>query len=313
MTTKGAATGSNDPAAGIRFVGTVRTPPVDHGPIARLVLHGAAATADRRDLDASREMLVAALRALRERELHVAILVSPAGFVDHKPGGTWSGRTGWETTQDDFNRLAAVAASTASQLISPEVLDLARGTVGHFVLGIDVWPTERREPHAEVACLYDVATGIVRPVTGKSYPNTAQQDDLIRNPDTGTHVVRIAEERVAVLVCHDLAAWSPRGNAVAKGVRSVTWQGMQASVEAERPTLAVQLPHTVDTAGTWRAAWSRFAERSGGRLTSGTTAIRHLDRRYRPVLGSIDPKLLAQTGWGKRVVDVVVADERDVS
>jgi hypothetical protein len=52
---------------------------------------------------------------------------------------------------------------------------------------------------------------------------------LIRNLDVASHVVRIGDERVAVRVCHDLAAWSPRGNAVAKGGRAEAWEGMQAA------------------------------------------------------------------------------------
>ena len=278
-----------------------------------MVLHGAAASADRRDVAVSREMLKAALRALRGKGLNVAILVTPAGFIDHKPGGTWSRSAGWGATQADFNMLAAAAADVATELASPEVRRLARGTVEHLVLGIDVWPTERSEPHAETACVFDVATGIVLPVTGKSYPNTAQQNDLIRNPDAGSHVIRLGKERVAVLVCHDLAAWSPRGNAVAKGTRAGVWQAMQDSVKLEQPTLAVHLPHTVDTARTWSAAWTRFAGRSGGLLKSGTTAIRHLNRGWKPVFGPVDPKFLAGTTWGHAVVDVIIAGPRDAS
>lgn len=294
------------------FVAMVQATETEPDSIARLVLHGAAAASDRRDVAASRAILVAAVRALRDRNLRVAILVTPAGFVDHKPGGAWPGTAGWETTQADFDELAAVAATVAGELVSSNVRELARETVGHLIIGVDVWPTDDREPHAEVACLYDVDAGSVSPVTGKSYPNTAQQGDLIRNPDVASHLIEIDGRTIAVLVCHDLAAWSPRGNAVAKGVRATTWRGMQDAVAAKRPTLAIQLPHTVDTAATWRGAWSRFAERSGGRLTSATTAIRHLDRSYKPVPGPIDPRFLGQTGRGERVVDILVAGDGEI-
>ena len=119
----------------------------------------------------------------------------------------------------------------------------------------------------------------------------------------------IGDERVAVLVCHDLAAWSPRGNAVAKGTRKHAWQAMQAAVESGRPTLAVQLPHTVSTAATWRPAWSRFTARSGGSLRSGTSAIRHLDRWWDPIETPPDEKLLARTGVGARSLDILVIEE----
>ena len=154
----------------------------------------------------------------------------------------------------------------------------------------------------------DIATGEIVAVTGKTYPNTAQQNDLIRDPATASHVIAIGDERVAVLVCHDLAAWSPRGNAVAKRDRAETWQAMQAAVKAPAPTLAVQLPHTVSTAGTWASAWSRFEARSGGVLRSGTSAIRHLDKDWQVVVPPPDAKLLAGTGRGERAIDVIVTE-----
>jgi hypothetical protein len=281
--------------------------------LGRLVLTGAAARADRRSLEDARLMLGAALDALRSDGRSLGILATPAGFVDHKPGGSWHGRVGWETSQSDFDGLAAVASSVAADLVTPGIRELARGVVDHLVLGIDVWPTEHREPHAEVACLYDVDTGVVRPVTGKSYPTTGQQDDLIRNPDPASHVVAVGGERLAVLVCHDLAAWSPRGNAVARGTRATAWQSMQDAVTAARPTLAVQLPHTVNKSRTWQAAWATFGRGAGPSLRAGTTAIRHLDKGYRPVPGPFDPALLAGTGWGDRVIDVVIGGKTELS
>jgi hypothetical protein len=292
------------------FVGSVGVDDTVRGraPLARLVTTGTAATIDRRDLSLARGVLVAALTALRERGITAGILVTPAGFIDHKPGGTWSRTKGWNTSQVDFDQLAAIAAEAVAALVTPEVRSLAAGTIEHLIVGVDVWPTPDKEPLAETACLYAVGTGEVRPITGKSYPNSPQENDLIRNRNVGSHVVEVGGERVAVLVCHDLAAWSPRGNAVAKGDRASVWQAMQAEITAGRPTLAVQLPHTVNTAGTWRAAWSRFDQRSGGAFRSGTTAIRHLDKNWHKVATPPDTKLLAGTCRGDRAVDVIVSE-----
>ena len=281
--------------------------------LGRLVLDGAAATADRRSIDGSRDMLVAALEALRAGGVRVGVLATPAGFVDLKEPGPWAGSAGWETRQADFDRLAASAVACARELVTPEVLAAATGAADHLVLGIDVWPTPHREPHAETAVHVDVATGAVRALTGKSYPTTGQQDDLIRNPRPSTHVAEIGGERLAVLVCHDLAAWSPRGNAVAGGARADAWHAMQEAVSAGRPTLAVQLPHTVDKAGTWRAAWSRFRDLAGPQLAAGTTAIRHLDQSYQGVATPVGTGLLAGTGTGTRAVDVVVRSRNDAA
>ena len=83
---------------------------------------------------------------------------------------------------------------------------------------------------------------------------------------------------------------------------------MQRTIAEKRPTLAVQLPHTVDKPETWRSAWSRFSQESGGAFRSGTTAIRHLDRYYHEVASPPNAKLLAGTGWGDRAVDVIVTE-----
>lgn len=275
-------------------------------PLGRLVLAGAAATADRRSVEDSRAMLAAALHALRDGGTSLGILVTPAGFVDHKPGGFWGGSHGWGTTQSDFDHLAASAAGVAADLVSPDVRELARGVVDHLVIGVDIWPTPADKPYGETACLYDVAEGTIRVITGKSYPNTGQQDDLIRNPDLASHVVDVGDERLAVLVCHDLAAWHPRGKKYSKGEREQTWRAIRVAVTDARPTLAVQLPHTVRTVRTWAPAWSTFARLAGGSLRAGTTAIRHLDQGYHAVSESLAEPLLAGTGWGSRVVDVVV-------
>ena len=77
---------------------------------------------------------------------------TPAGFVDHKPGGTWDRPTGWASRQGDFDTLADTAAGVAADLVTPELRAAGRRVADHLILGIDVWPTPGREPHAEVAC-----------------------------------------------------------------------------------------------------------------------------------------------------------------
>ena len=293
-----------------RFVAAAATPVVAGSaptPLARLVITGSAASGKPRDVSAARGMLLAAFGALRTSHRKARILVTPAGFVQYQIGGEWSGTSGWQTTQSDFDRLATVAAGVANEIVTPEVQEAAKGAVDHVILGVDVWPSQHRKAYGEVACLYSFANGKCVPVTGKSYPNTGQQNHLIRNPDVD-HVVQIDEDRVAVLVCHDLAAWNPRGNAVAKGVRATAWRAMQDAVGDAQPTLAVHLAHTVSTADTWRNAWSRFADRAGAAFHSGTTAIRHLDLRWHEVSAPPDSRLLAGTGRGERAIDVMVTE-----
>ena len=146
----------------------------------------------------------------------------------------------------------------------------------------------------------------------KSYPTPAQEPDLIRYPGLPSHVVQVGVERVAILVCHDLAALeSPRqrgrpghsGECLAGDAK----RGRRGNPDASHPAT-----HTVDKARTWTAAWARFAGKLSGRsLRATTTVIRHLDHGYSPLPGPVDASLLAGTGWGDRVVDVVVGGVDD--
>ena len=196
--------------------------------------------------------------------------------------------------------------TVAREVADGSVLASAMAAVEHVIIGIDVWPLKNPGIHAEVACHVEVATGRARAITGKSYPTLSQQGELVRQPDLSSHVIRLGAERVAVLVCHDLAAWSPRGNAVAKGIRADTWQQMQSVVTAGRPTLAVHLPHTLDTSATWSPAWSRFVERAGSQLRGTSSAICYLDRWWNPVSSPPGAMLLDRTGRGERAIDVLV-------
>ena len=222
-----------------------------HSALARLVTYGPAAHFHRDQVKIGRAVLLAALKLLRERDLTARILVTPAGLITGHLGEEAPVRHGWNTDQASFDWLGAHALGLARELFTSEVRSLGAGRVGHLVLGVDIWPADRKGPYGETACLCDFTTGEVRLLTGKSYPNTEQQDLLIREPDLASHVVDLGDEKLAVLVCHDLAAWSPRANANAKGYRADVWQRMQECIEQGKPTLAVQLPHTVDTAATW--------------------------------------------------------------
>lgn len=280
-----------------------------HADVARLVLAGPAASMARDDIRGLRTVLGLAIDAMRAERLSSSVFVTPAGYINLRLNGRWLGTRGWDTSVDDYERLGAIAADAAEELVVGEPLVRAQGVVRHLVIGVDVSPTSKNEPHAEVACLVDVGTGAVVPITGKSYPTIAQERSLVRNLDVASHIVSIGDEQVAVLVCHDLSAWSPRGNAVAKHRRADTWKAMQEAVRVGNPTLAVHLTHTAHNAATWQSAWARFEKLVGGQLRTGASAIRHLDQRWKPVEGPLDGKLLAGTNRGRPALDVIVGED----
>ena len=277
--------------------------------IGRLVLTGSAAKVKRSSIDDSRAILATALCALADADLRLDLLVTPAGFLDVKHGTGWSGSKGWHTSTADFTELADRARAAVPSLITPEVLSLADGTVGHLVLGIDIWPTEGKRPYGETACMVGVPNGSVIHVTGKSFPNSEQQGHLIREPDLANHMCDVEGKRVAILVCHDFAAWHPRGIAARRGTRKAVGDEFNELIAREAPTIVLHLPHTLEKVRTWAPAWSTLAGRDSGRLRTGTSAIRYrtLGGRHTPAV-PLNARVLAGTGWGGRVVDIVVHD-----
>lgn len=277
--------------------------------VGRLVLTGSAAKVKRTSVEDARAILTTAIRALADADVRVDLLVTPAGFLDVKEGPGWPGSQGWRTSAADFAVLADRARAAVPALATPEILGLAAGHVARLVLGIDIWPTQRRRPYGETACVVVVPSGTILRVTGKSFPNSEQQGHLIREPNLEGHLLEIPGERVAILVCHDLAAWHPRGIAARRGRRAIEGGAFNDAIEHARPTIALHLPHTLEKVRTWAPAWGEFARRSGGELRAGTSAVRYrtLGGSHTPA-ASLDGRILAGIGWGERVVDIVVHD-----
>ena len=131
---------------------------------------------------------------------------------------------------------------------------------------------------------------------------------MVRNADLENHFVEIGHERVAILVCHDLAVWSPRGNATRKGTRAKVGRAFDAALIAARPTRVLHLPHTLDKEETWRDAWSRLERSAGSELRSTTSSIRYLTKGWKTPVAGLDARLLEVTSSGERAIDIVVHD-----
>ena len=124
---------------------------------------------------------------------------------------------------------------------------------GKLFFGLD-WP-----PHpVELVAVVDVVAGKVIRWTGKSYPTSSQEQDLVQVTDLRSHLLELAGERVLVLGCHDLNMWSPRSRAnQAQGSRrNIRCTSMIELAAKFKPTIVLQHPHTTDTVRIWSVAWS---------------------------------------------------------
>ncbi len=270
--------------------------------IGRLVLTGDAQS--EKDPPDRAELLAAALDALAREQVHVRYLVTPAGFFEPRSPHELGVRHGWETKQDDFDIVRRLAAEVVAPLLA-DALDRASGQVDYLVVGADVRGLGHGV-YGEIALVYDVASKALVGSTGKSYPTTEQQRKLVRNPDASGHVLDLEGERVAVLVCHDLQAWSPRGRRSRGEVRAGVAADLDRALRDTRPTTVLHLPHTTHSAQTWSNPWAAIRRLLPGATWASAIKYRRGDHRPDAPLG---PKLLDGTRSGPgEVLDIVLGD-----
>lgn len=270
--------------------------------VGRLVLTGAAQS--EKDPPDRADLLAAALDELAREDVHVRYLMTPAGFFEPRAPRELALSRGWRTEQDDFDRIRQFAADSVAPLLA-DAFDRARGHVDYLVVGADVHGLGRGA-YGETALVYDVASKALVGSTGKSYPTTEQERKLVRNPDACGHVLDLGGEQVAVLVCHDLQAWSPRGASSRGRVRTKVAGDLDAALRDLHPTAVLHLPHTTHTPGTWMHPWAAIERILPGAARASAIKYRRGDHRPDAPLG---PKLLDGTRSGPgEVLDIVLGD-----
>lgn len=277
-----------------------------HWTVGRLVLTGSAAPEKPRPNP--RVVLETAFLELVHRDQYVRYLVTPAGFLRAATGPTVRVTHGWNTTQPDFDALRQAAEDIALRNLSG-VLEVARGHVTYLVVGVDVHLTGD-EPYAEVALVIEVEEEKVVAWTGKSYPKTGKQErELVRNASVGNHVMEVAGERVAVLVCHDLVAWTGRSANVRRGCRAGVASELTKAIAVARPSIVVHLPHTVERTQTWVAGWNALKDQTGTDVGIWASAIAFLTSRWRKPkktrLAAVRDRTRSSSG---DVLDIIVGE-----
>lgn len=276
--------------------------------VGRLVLTGDAASGSPKP--DPRTLLATAIEALVREGVHVRYLLTPAGFLRGKTILPRPTTRGWHTDRADFSALRDVAEETALKMLNEGTFARARGRVDYIVIGVDIRVADEKA-HAEVALVVDVQDERVVGATGKTYPTNTQERKLVRNVDPCSHMMDIAGDRLCVLVCHDLIAWSPKGQATAKDPRLAVARTMHTAVAAGDPTVVLHLPHTIHSAQAFANSWTpvlRTANGAPAPIWTGAIKYRTLGDSHRPDK-PLDRRLLARTkGNDRSVVDIVIGD-----
>lgn len=129
-------------------------------------------------------------------------------------------------------------------------------TVDYFTIGIDGFNPANYQM-VELVAIYDLKNGKVINWTGKFYPTDSQKRDLIKIKDLDTHFIELKKQKIAILGCHDLNVYSPRGqaNANPNGWKRKLADKFKKQCKEFNPEIILQHPHTTDTPNIWNLAW----------------------------------------------------------
>lgn len=237
-----------------------------HMLVGRIVLEGAPPRVNRRgsNVAGARRLL---LKALHRRRWvgKAAFAVTPGGFVQFPFPQNYAGERGWRSREQDFRDLVEWAGTAVEELLTGEVLEVAKRTADHLTLGVDlhndVWKGEVLKNHgtaAELVAIVDTSKGKAVHWTGKSYPTSGQERTLVREPDLNSHLFECRHGKVLVLGCHDLNMFSKRSRSRLKAgtPRSRCWHGMNRLARKFAPTAILHHPHSTDSGRIWSVGWS---------------------------------------------------------
>jgi len=234
--------------------------------------------------------------------LHLKFLLTPGGFVVAPFPSTWRGGVSWDSRHSDLKALILHAEDMLSITLTEHVRKAAAEKIDVLTVGIDL-SNEGCSEHAELVAVCEISKRKVF-WTGKSYPTSGQERDLVQVTDLNTHLLAVADERVLVLGCHDLNMFSPRSRAnQARG--SNRWKRsneMRRLACRFQPTIVLQHPHSTDSPFIWRTAWSGLVRELGG-LKAWASGIAYFNWNG-PPRGSL-AKVLAATQGGTPTVDFV--------
>jgi hypothetical protein len=181
------------------------------------------------------------------------IVITPGGLLKYQLPADLKTVRGWNSTENSLHVMTAFAERQMRNTI-PRLLRIKSR---YITLGVDVYYEKPADTAAELVAVLDVATGRIIRWTGKSFPRTDEEHDILHVP-IKTHFLRLAGERVLLLGCHDLNVWSgrSRANQDPNGRRRQRCDEMRALVQKFRPTIVLQHPHATDTPRTWTVAWA---------------------------------------------------------
>jgi len=196
------------------------------------------------------------------------ILVTCGGFVSFKWPSSITRNDIGDILNPDPDAVAALfkkADRVVDDLLTDSLRSKLKRCTDAITIGVDSFKaqvsvaSERiRDLHVELVYFVDLRNNHIRR-TGKIYPTSGQEDGLVRITDMTSRFTTFDNDTVFLLGCHDLNAFSPRGNRVVRRRwRKDTIGALHQSVKRRTPRIVIHHPHVTDSPRIWRTAWNRL-------------------------------------------------------
>lgn len=164
---------------------------------------------------------------------------------------------------DKIYKSAEIVVKEYFQNLPEQIALRLHKVADYFTVGIDGFHIDKENyleldgHHIELVAIYDLKKKNVIRWTGKFYPTESQKRNLIKINDLDTHFIELNNQRIAILGCHDLNVYSPRGQATANptGWKKQLADRFKKQCKKYNPEIILQHPHTTDTSNIWNLAW----------------------------------------------------------
>jgi len=247
----------------LSFKSKINDTPAGKHKIARLIVTG-------KDYDEHGNPYISRLSTLIEKfvskylgKQQFEYIVTPGGFLTFKfPPNIQHGISIPYAEKHLIPVLQQEAEKTTDIFFKPlstAIYSKLKEIADYFTIGID-GKNPLNKQHIEFVAVFDLKQEKVIQWTGKFYPTEQQKKDLIKINDLHSHFINLNVQKVMILGCHDLNAFSPRGQATARpdGWKKKTADRFKTLCKDFNPFIILQHPHSTDTPNIWNAAWQEL-------------------------------------------------------
>jgi hypothetical protein len=200
-----------------------------------------------RNIKAARKVL-----RLAGSSLDTEGLIAPGGFVKFKIPTVYNLSRGWKTKREDYQLVANKVADFYAQELADEIPHSP--VLRYITMGIDLYDITDTKL-GEFVLIHDILKHRLY-ITGKSFPRTDEENELVLAPPD-SHFVKINGRQRLFLGCHDLNIWSGRSSSnTIRRERNRVRRTMRALARSTRPYTVIHHAHATDSEKTWQAGWS---------------------------------------------------------